>query len=299
MQSAGAFFGQVRNAWPMTTRRAAPLSDTFDEFLAAAAAKRVRDAGAIPLGKLLPKGLSRTGQAAFAEALARTGLERTGTRIREPVQEQLVAKLNVEDALPLAALHKRLKGASSVEVTRAIVRLTAAGVAVVVVRNGKEQLTARCEAGLSQEELAVLRACGKALDAMLRWTKPKKGAAARTLHRGDLASFISKLPGQRPTKSDPAEIDARVLGAVRSVADARTGLASVPDAVKTLLESVTTADVCDALLRLHATGRLELRPESGVGLLTEPEAALCPRGARGTVLSCARLLPDVPSASRP
>lgn len=45
-----------------------------------------------------------------------------------------------------------------------------------------------------------------------------------------------------------------------------------------------------ALLELDSGGFIELRPESGIGLLSEDDAALCPRGARGVVLSFARLI---------
>jgi hypothetical protein len=37
-------------------------------------------------------------------------------------------------------------------------------------------------------------------------------------------------------------------------------------------------------------GRIELRPESGVGLLANDDAARCPRGPTGVPLSYARIL---------
>jgi hypothetical protein len=95
---------------------------------------------------------------------------------------------------------------------------------------------------------------------------------------------------QAPRRSsDPAQA---VLGAIARRADARTAMARVPEVVKALEGQLEPAEAIAALLALHQQGRVELRPEAGVGLLTEQDAALCPRGARGVVLSYVRLLGD-------
>jgi len=77
---------------------------------------------------------------------------------------------------------------------------------------------------------------------------------------------------------------------LRRAADPQTGLARVPDAVRPVLSTMSHEEARSALLALDSSGFIELRPESGIGLLTEDDAALCPRGARGVVLSFARLI---------
>lgn len=71
----------------------------------------------------------------------------------------------------------------------------------------------------------------------------------------------------------------------------RLGLLSVPDLVKQLrAQGMTTEAAIDVLSLLAQQRRLELRPESGVGLLKPADAALCPRGMRGVVLSMMRVV---------
>ncbi len=72
------------------------------------------------------------------------------------------------------------------------------------------------------------------------------------------------------------------------LADASTGLVRVPDVVKRWPHGVMDAQA--TLLAAHRAGLVELRPESGVGLLSASDAALCPRGVRGVVLSWLRTL---------
>ena len=81
---------------------------------------------------------------------------------------------------------------------------------------------------------------------------------------------------------------AMVIEAVRRHASATTGLAPVPAVTRALADRLPDQAVRAALLAAAAAGRLELRPESGVGLLAPADAALCPRGADGWPLSWAR-----------
>lgn len=274
----------------MASRRATPVSDTFDPTLVADAEKRVRELGAVVVSKVIPKGLSRTGQAAFVEALARVGLERTGTRIRVPVDDQLVARL-AEGPVPIAGLQKRLAGASLPELKRSVLRLSAAGAAVILVREGKEWLSLPSDKALPPETIEALKVCAKRLATMLGWVKPKKISPPRTLDRDDVAALLLLLP-LAPAEQPPDAIapTRRVLEAIRNTTDAHTGLARVPEAVRSVLGVMSASDACSSLLRLHSDGLIELRPESGIGLLSEQDASLCPRGPRGIVLSFARLL---------
>lgn len=71
----------------------------------------------------------------------------------------------------------------------------------------------------------------------------------------------------------------------------RTRLVSVPELVRVFIDNGhDLAVVHQALLASHHAKLLELRPESGVGLLSASDAALCPRGMRGIVLSWVRVI---------
>jgi hypothetical protein len=78
-----------------------------------------------------------------------------------------------------------------------------------------------------------------------------------------------------------------VLDATR---DARTGLSFVPRVVERLLPSVSLAVAHEMLLQAARDERIELRPEGGLGRLTNDELGLCPAGPGGMRLSWARRL---------
>lgn len=69
-------------------------------------------------------------------------------------------------------------------------------------------------------------------------------------------------------------------------------LVHVPALIRMVVEETGAdgADVRLALLDLARAAAIELRPESGVGLLSKADAKLCPKGIRGDPLSYLRLL---------
>ena len=67
------------------------------------------------------------------------------------------------------------------------------------------------------------------------------------------------------------------------------GLANCADVVRSL-DPIPAATVHEELFALYADGDIELRPESGVGLLSEEDRALCPKGIKGMALSYVRIL---------
>lgn len=71
-----------------------------------------------------------------------------------------------------------------------------------------------------------------------------------------------------------------------------TGLAFIPDVVTKGVETGigTIFEVKNILIRLAHAERLELRPESGLGRLSNAERAKCPIMSDGTPLSWARIL---------
>jgi len=91
-----------------------------------------------------------------------------------------------------------------------------------------------------------------------------------------------------PAAPPPKPLDAaEVLAAARKIADPQTGLLYVPDLARALAPH--PAEAIKAAL-LEASSVLELRPESGIETLSKADAALCPTGAKGVVLSYARII---------
>ena len=90
-----------------------------------------------------------------------------------------------------------------------------------------------------------------------------------------------------PPKSPRGDHGA-VLAAVRKREREGTRLAFVPAVLRELAQSMGREAAQRALLAAGDAGALELRPESGMGRLTADDAAWCPPGPQGSVLSWCR-----------
>jgi hypothetical protein len=97
-----------------------------------------------------------------------------------------------------------------------------------------------------------------------------------------------------PRDIEPAE----VLAVARRVLDPHTGLVHVPAIVRAF-DGQPLERVQAALRAASQAGMLELRPESGIGLLSKDDAALCPKGMKGVVLSYARIIEEEPAKEEP
>jgi hypothetical protein len=86
--------------------------------------------------------------------------------------------------------------------------------------------------------------------------------------------------------------DAEAL-VVKTVARLAKGehLVWVPRLTRELRGTLTAAEVSSALVSATAAGRLELRPDSGINLLSAEDAALCPQSPSGLPLSYVVLQP--------
>lgn len=130
--------------------------------------------------------------------------------------------------------------------------------------------------------------------AVLRWLITKE-ASARGLSVEQTHSVIPNAQAGKMHSVIPnAEARTVVLQAIRAVADGSTGLANVAVVVRGCADRLTRSQVHEVLHELGDYSSLqraiELRPESGVGLLSEQDKALCPRGINGVVLSYVRLV---------
>lgn len=245
----------------------------------------VRRAGAVPLARLTRMRLSRRAQDLLHDQLARRGLERTGKAVRVPVREQVLSAL---DGGPIAtgALRKRVRGlAGAGELAVALADLVRSGRAAIAMRGGVEHVAPPSGEVLSAAELAAMRDLARALGKALTSVRARSGKPPRSLWRPDVALLLDGARAALGGGADPVSL---VLDAVRRHASPATGLAPVPAIARAL--GTRLPDVREALLAAAAAGLVELRPESGVGLLAPADAALCPRGPDGWPLSWARAL---------
>jgi hypothetical protein len=243
----------------------------------------VRAARALTFRKLTSVKLARNAEALLHEALAHRGLERTGKHLRVPLAEQLGALLSAEPEVPIKTLRRRLGGVSSAaELKRALAELVADGEAVVVLDGKAEGL---CRPGphlFGQAELEALRDLAVRLTKLLRSVKARKGQLPRTLRRAVIPPLLAPWSGAGPRNA--------VLEALRRMARVGGALVFVPELVRDLSDHLAPAEVHRILEVAARDGEVELRPESGVGLLTAAEAALCPILPDGTRLSYVRRL---------
>jgi hypothetical protein len=258
--------------------------DHLPDGLAEEVEAAVRRAGAVALGKLTRSKLSRRAQGELFEALARRGLERTGRTVRVPLREQVVAALGGEP-IATAALRKRIRGAAGAgELKLVLADLARARRAAIVMRGGVEHVAAPSGQVLAAAELAAVRELARDLGKGVTSLRSRAGQPARSLWRADVAGLIERARAAL----GGGDAVTLVLDAVRSHASPTTGLAPVPAIARALGAQVP--DVRAARLAAAAAGLVELRPESGVGLLAPADAELCPRGPDGWPLSWAREL---------
>lgn len=130
-----------------------------------------------------------------------------------------------------------------------------------------------------------------------QWQMPDDDRAA--LHGRIVAALLDAYDTGFQHGVDAEPVEAPVLAALtpqdvvavaRRVAQRGWDLAWVPALVRPLLAEGHDLDAIHEALLAADPKLLELRPESGVGLLTPDDAKLCPRGARGVVLSWVRIV---------
>lgn len=96
-----------------------------------------------------------------------------------------------------------------------------------------------------------------------------------------------RLERESDGRDDPVAL---VVAEARGQASATTGLAYVPQVVRALGDRLDVDALRTALVRAATSGLIELRPESGIELLSAADAAACPRGPDGSPLSWVRVV---------
>lgn len=256
--------------------------------------------------------------------LCSEGYEPTAKGVRVALDVQGEKLLAHGQPLPLSDLAKRLKGAKAAEAKELAAHLRREGKAHVVLRGKLSYLVPRGETVLARDELAGavkrLKALSSKLAATATWLgkahKDKELTVLESDWRAELAALsalieqpvakgsgavgdaanpksVSKraVESERSAVTQPA-LDVALRGAILALRDEDSGLASIPQVSRRLRERATAQAVIEALLTGHGRGRLELRPEGGMGRLSEEERALCPTGAGGIPLSWVSLLEE-------
>jgi hypothetical protein len=272
-------------------RSAAPaLDETQVEAELEAVRQRLELDGGVKLSTIKPKALAGR----LATALAAEGFERSATWIRRPLREQLDRALAHGAALDRKSLAAQVRGASALELQRALLDAEREGRLRRVLRGKAEVHVGSAAAVLSAPELGRLRATVGALEKGLARAARKKGL---TLLVSDVQQALQEATQLLPRPAAVSPVDGKgetalrsVVAAVGAAQDGNTGLAFVPDIVRWLSPAMSPAVAREMLLLAASRELVELRPEGGLGRLTPEDLELCPPGPARTRLSWARLL---------
>lgn len=257
----------------------------------------------LPRIELVQLGVPRTRVDEALESLRARGFEITRRGARIAVTDQLRKHLAVSSLLPMRSIEAFVEGATRREVVAAAGELIAGGEAITVVRSTEIFLGSKRSETLSAKDLTRLRSALGALARAASLAARKGGHLLRV----DVAEALSGLgpelgkvhdaqdaPGSLARGAERAggtrasdRFDADIEDALASLRGS-SGLVFVPRLVRELGGSASRSRVHAALREGAARGRLELRPESGMGRLSEDEKADCLKGPAGSLLSWVR-----------
>ena len=273
--------------------RAAPL-EQLPPGLVESVEREVRRRGALPLKKLSATRLARNAEAELQERLICAGLERTGTKLRVPVEAQLRTLLRQVSPQPMAGLARRLAGVSQAEVKRVALDLVRRNEGRLVIVRGKDHVALPSDELLDTSQLGTLRVSLTAAMKLVSKAVAKRGQPSRTLLRAEVAVLLERVcsaivddPKQATREPEPARARQLVLSALDHLRR-DDPLVYVPALVRSLAGQLTSEQVLVVLAQAACEALVELRPESGIRTLPREDAALCLPGPQGTVLSFVR-----------
>jgi hypothetical protein len=253
-------------------------------LLATAVAALDRDK-AIARSSLGPSGVRDE----LIETLRRRGYEVGPKFVRVSIANQLEEALRDGSFIALKTLGAHVRRATAAEARKAALLLVDKGRAHLALRTNSETLVPATADVVEGKELATTAARTADLAKYLQKAARKKGASVlRSDVRELLERALADRPPSSPKKADPGLELPRILRAVERAQDANLGLSFVPKVVALMAPDLDRDAAKAALLEAAARGLLELRPESGLGRLSEAERLACPEGPQGTRLSWAR-----------
>ena len=225
------------------------------------------------------------------DALRSDGFEVTAKVVRVPLRDQLVEVLKDGSYVALSAIASHLAGATAAEAKQVALALAKSGLARRVLRTSTETLVPATADVVADEALAT------ALRRVLELVRQLQTAARRGKGLGVLREDVEQalarvLPehsrGVTRRRSDLSSALNLVLRAVDAARDAKVGLSFVPSVVGLLSADFDRTTAQEALIEAASRGLVELRPEGGLGRLSDAERMACPEGPQGTRLSWVR-----------
>jgi hypothetical protein len=260
-----------------TSTKSTPVSAEEVEASAERLAAEIEEQGALSnkeIGARVPK----AAVAKVIERLEERGLERTKSGVRRPLAAQLEAALADGAFIALRDAAAHLRGATKAEAVKTADALVRAGGARLVLRTKEKALVPPTVDVLSDDELGQLAKLAADLKTL---TGLAQKAPRATLLRQDVKQLFEPFVRGRT---------ARLLSEIADLQDPVVRMTSVPALVRKLAPALRAPEVHDALLEEARRGRLELRPESGMGRLSVEDARLCVPGPEGSMLSWIRVI---------
>ena len=256
--------------------------------IVATVCEAVRARGDFPRAAIAKMAIPKAQLLDVFDALANAGLELGKRSIREPLEGQIESKLVDGRPLPLRKLETALRGATAPEAKQTAAALVERGrAALTVLADGELALVGRNAPLLDARMLERLDETVVVVTKRLRVAKKKRAS----LLRADVERLLEPFVVRRTVERDAV----RAVGDVASLVDEhreRSGLTSVPKLVRAL-GGLRARDALHAeLLRGARAGRFELRPESGMGRLSEEDASFCIPGPQGSRLSWVRRIEE-------
>jgi len=241
--------------------------------------------------KSIPR--SRVGPPSIRErvldALRVEGFEVTAKVVRIPIEDQLSTVLRDGGYLAFNSIASHVRGATAAEAKQVAKALAESGRARRILRTAIETLVPVSADVVADKGLASASKRAADLARQLQNAARKGMGVLRSDVEQALDGVLPANPlraGPRRPGSNP-ELDV-VLRAVDAARDAKVGLSFVPKIVGLLSADFGHATAQKALLEAASRGFVELRPEGGLGRLSEAERMACPEGPQGTRLSWAR-----------
>lgn len=278
------------------------MASVVDEAaIIAALREELQREGVAKLSRIKPARL----RAEIAEKLVQEGFEATKTLVRQPLHAQLRAALQHGALVPVKSLASHVRGASATELKRLTQTSVGEGMARLVLRGTAELLAGAEVQVLSGLEVEALRmrvlGLAKALEKVTRRKGLSLLASDATAALSEALTAVNEplrakagKSAPRPASPQPQQQHDDAMGAlleaVAYTRDVRTGLSFVPSVVGHLAPALSTNAAVKLLLAAAERELLELRPEGGIGRLSEAELSVCPPGPHGTRLSWARRL---------
>jgi len=252
----------------------------------AALAKIVEREGAVLKSEMGLHGVPRALAPQAAKLLVASGLEVTSKFVRVPIARQIETQLNGSRMLPLRSIDAHVQGSSKRDAIAMARELVASGRARFIVRSTELLIAAVSAPGIDDAELARLEATTATIAAALKLAR-RNGAS---LLRSDVEEALRRaLPAAPIARRRPLAGD---LGPSIDAHREASGLTWVPKLVRALGGAPVRDEVHAELLRGARAGKLELRPESGMGRLSAEDAALCLAGPQGSTLSWVRRIEE-------